>query len=52
MDASRREKVMGKANQYQQALITTTDVELTKDYFGSDAAYFKVEAGMVAPAAG
>ena len=52
MDASRREKVLGKANQYQQALITTTDVELVRDYFGSGAAYFHVEAGMVTPVAG
>ena len=52
MDSSRREKVLGKAKQYQQVLITTTDVGLTKDYFGSGAAYFKVEGGVVSPAAG
>jgi len=49
MDASRREKVLGKANQYQQALITTTDVDLVRNYFGSNAAYFQVEAGVVSP---
>ena len=52
MDASRREKVLGKANQYQQALITTTDVDLVRDYFGGDATYFQVEAGVVSPVAG
>lgn len=52
MDSSRRENVLGKAKQYQQVLITTTDVDLTKDYFGSGAAYFKVEGGIVSPAAG
>ena len=52
MDSSRREKVLGKAKEYQQVLITTTDVELTKDYFGSGAAYFKVEGGIVSPAGG
>lgn len=52
MDASRRDKVLGKANQYQQALITTTDVGLVRDYFGSGATYFQVEAGVVSPVAG
>ena len=51
MDAGRREKVLGKASQYQQALITTTDVELVRDHYGGDAAYFKVEAGVVSPVA-
>ena len=49
MDASRREKVLGKANQYQQVLITTTDVELVRDHFGNGATYFQVEAGVVSP---
>ena len=47
MDASRREKVMEKAKQYEQALITTTDVELARNYFGEEAAYFRVDAGVV-----
>lgn len=49
MDASRREKVLGKATEYEQVLITTTDVDLVKDHFGSGAAYFRVEAGVVSP---
>ena len=52
MDASRRKMVLGKARQYQQVLITTTDVGLARDYFGSDAAYFLVEGGAVLPDAG
>ena len=49
MDSNRRRRVLEQAAQYQQALITTTDVELASDYFGSRASYFKVEAGQVRP---
>ena len=52
MDASRREKVLGKARQYHQVLITTTDLGLTRDYFGNDASYFQVKGGVVLPDAG
>jgi len=49
MDSARRSKVLEKATQYQQVLITTTDVEQVKGFFGSAASYFRVAAGEVIP---
>ena len=52
MDASRREKVLEKARQYHQVLITTTDLGLARDFFGNDASYFQVKGGAVLPDTG
>ena len=49
MDSSRRLKVMEQVTQYQQVLITTTDLELVRDYFGPTASYFQVGDGKVCP---
>ena len=49
MDASRRRRVLEKAAQYPQVLITTTDVEQVSGYFGASAAYFRVDCGRIAP---
>ena len=47
MDAARRSRVLEKATQYQQSLITTTDPEPLWEFFGSSAAYFRVANGGV-----
>ena len=49
MDGPRRTRVLEKATQYEQSLITTTDLELARDYFGAEARYFQVDAGKVIP---
>ena len=51
MDASRRRRVLQRVSQYQQVLITTTDVELVRDFFGPAATYYKVDGGSVCPLA-
>jgi DNA replication and repair protein RecF len=50
-DARRRSRVLDKATQYQQVLITTTDVEPIRLFFGAAATYFRVESGGVSPVA-
>ena len=52
MDADRRRRVLEKAAQYPQVLITTTDVEQVSGYFGPSAAYFRVAGGQITPCAG
>ena len=52
MDAARRRRVLEKAAQYPQVLITTTDVEQVSGYFGPAAAYFQVAGGQITPCAG
>ena len=47
MDASRRLRVMEQVTQYQQVLITTTDLEPVRDFFGPAASYFRVGEGRV-----
>ena len=47
MDASRRLRVMEQLTQYQQVLITTTDLEPVRDFFGPAASYFRVGEGRV-----
>ena len=47
MDASRRRRVLEKASEYPQVLITTTDPEQVSGYFGAGAYYFKVKDGRV-----
>lgn len=49
MDADRRRRVLEKATQYQQTLITTTDVEPLREFFGQTATYFRVADGGVQP---
>jgi len=49
MDSSRRLRVMEQVTQYQQALITTTDLEPVRDFFGPSASYFHVAEGRVCP---
>ena len=49
MDAFRRRRVLEKVSQYQQTLITTTDLELLRGFFGTKATYYKVDGGKVCP---
>lgn len=49
MDSSRRRRLLEKATQYEQVLITTTDLEQVNDFFGSKAEYFYVSNGQVWP---
>jgi DNA replication and repair protein RecF len=49
MDAARRRRVLEKVVHYQQALVTTTDLELVQDYLGDGASYFTVADGQVQP---
>lgn len=51
MDASRRRRVLANTTQYQQVLITTTDLEPVQGFFGQKAAYFQVKGGCVLPLA-
>ena len=47
MDKQRRERVMAKLSGYPQSIITTTDDEIIRDYFGTEASYLHVENGEV-----
>ena len=49
MDGSRRSRVLEKVTQYEQALITTTDLEQVRGSLGPEARYFQVDAGRVTP---
>ncbi len=49
LDSSRRGRVLEKATQYDQTLITTTDVETVREHVGPAAAYFQVAGGGVHP---
>ena len=49
MDGSRRRRLLEKATQYEQVLITTTDLDQVNDFFGSTANYFYVSNGQVRP---
>ena len=51
MDSSRRLLVLEQLTQYQQVLITTTDLEPVQDFFGPAASYFRVGEGKVSPVA-
>ncbi len=51
MDSSRRLRVMEQVTQYQQVLITSTDLEPVRDFFGPGASYFRVGEGKVCPVA-
>ena len=52
MDPLRRRRVLEQTAQYQQILITTTDLELVAGYFGDRASYFEVQGGSVKPVLG
>lgn len=49
MDGFRRHRLLEKATQYEQVLITTTDLEQVNDFFGPKANYFYVSNGQVRP---
>ncbi len=49
IDSFRRTRVLEKASQYQQVLITTTDLEQVLEYFGVAATYHSVTGGQVLP---
>ena len=49
MDSFRRHRLLEKATQYEQVLITTTELEQVNDFFGSTAKYFYVSNGLVWP---
>lgn len=47
MDSDRRRLVLEQITQYEQTLITTTEPELMRGFFGTAAAYFRVSGGGV-----
>ncbi|MDA0264702.1 MAG: DNA replication/repair protein RecF [Chloroflexi bacterium] len=49
MDSDRRHRLLEKATEYEQVLITTTDLEQLSDFFGSGAEYIRVSNGQVWP---
>ena len=49
MDAERRHRVLEKTGEYEQTLITTTDLEPMQQFFGPAAKYFQVTGGGVKP---
>jgi DNA replication and repair protein RecF len=49
MDSSRRHRLLEKATQYEQVLITTTDLEQVSEFFGSGANYNYIAKGQVWP---
>ena len=49
MDGFRRHRLLEKTTQYEQVLITTTDLEQVNDFFGPKANYFYVSNGQVRP---
>ena len=50
MDSFRRSRVLDKAAQYEQLIITTTDPEIIQSSALSNVAYYEVEGGRVSPA--
>ena len=49
MDGTRRQRVLEKASQYPQVLITTTDPNQVTGFFGACAFYFHVNEGQITP---
>ncbi len=49
MDEDRRRRVLEKVAGYGQSLITTTDLDLVRPCFGSNATYLRVAGGTVTP---
>ena len=50
MDSFRRSRVLDKAAQYEQLIITTTDPEIIQSSALSNVTYYEVEGGRVSPA--
>ena len=51
MDEDRRRRVLEKVAGYGQSLITTTDLDLVRSFFGHNATYLRVAGGAVTPLA-
>ena len=51
MDEDRRRRVLEKVAGYGQSLISTTDLDLVRPFFGSGATYLRVADGAVSPLA-
>ena len=51
MDEARRVRVLEQVKGYGQSLITTTDLEPVRRFFGDNATYFRVDRGAVTPLA-
>ena len=49
MDAERRRRVLEKTGEYEQTLITATDLDPVRRFFGPAAKYFRVADGGVSP---
>ena len=49
LDGSRRRRVLEKIGGYGQTIISTTDLEPIREFFGANAAYFQVDGGTVTP---
>ena len=49
MDSFRRRRVLERVSQYQQTFITTTDLALVQEFFGTKATYYRVDGGDVYP---
>ena len=49
MDADRRRRVLEKAADYPQVMITTTDLEQVSGFFGPSATYYRVDGGRITP---
>ena len=49
MDGSRRQRVLEKIGGYGQTIISTTDLEPMREFFGANATYFQVDGGTVTP---
>ena len=47
MDAERRKRVLEKTADYPQVMITTTDPEQLRGFFGTSATYFRVNGGKI-----
>ena len=47
IDAARRQRLLEKSLQYEQVLITTTDLEQVKDFLGPRANYLRVDGGHI-----
>ena len=52
MDEHRRTRVLEKVAGYGQSLITTTDLDLVRRFFGDRASYLRVDNGAVTPLGG
>ena len=51
MDLTRRRRVLEQTSRFQQTLITTTDMDDPRSFFGPSAHFFRVDGGRVMPLA-